>query len=132
MTAPTLANRLRVMLASLASRSAAGWEEPTAECTMGNGGKQEVRNDGGFSVWEVLFLVSLLLNTVLVTLAFAWRYRRSPEEKRLAEATSQTRERAKSGRNVSAQSQTTYAMNRAQPRFIPLADHAHGAWVESA
>ena len=34
------------------------------------------------------------------------------------------------GTSVMTQSQTTYAWHRESPRFIPLAERAHGAWRE--
>ena len=35
-------------------------------------------------------------------------------------------------RSAMTQSQTTYALEREQPRFIPLADSKHGCWIEAS
>ena len=85
----------------------------------------EVEEQNGFSFWETVLVGSLLLNVVLVAVLFLGSECSRSSLRSLEVAPVKT----KVGRTVATQSQTTYAMHRAQARFVPLQDYAQGAWV---
>ena len=73
-------------------------------------------------MWPMFIMMSVTILTGLGTVGFATRGRRA------LPGSSVTKTVEITTRDVQTQSQVTYARERREPRFVPLADRENGAW----
>lgn len=76
----------------------------------------------GSSMWPMFIMMSVTILAGLGTVGFAMRGRGA------LPGSSVTKTVETTTRDVQTQSQVTYARERREPRFVPLADRENGAW----
>ena len=91
--------------------------------------------------WILVSLGCMIVTTVLITIRFIWQCRQSKEAKRevfVAQpypthepVVTNVRRRVQQ-RTISTQSPCTYTWHRTTPRFFPLTERQHGAWMDNA
>jgi hypothetical protein len=77
-------------------------------------------HNGFLSKLLVVLLVVLMVGIILGWKAHAWW---STGASRASNVMTESR-------NVKTQSQVRFGWGRAEPRFVPLVDHDHGAWLD--
>ena len=105
------------MMLAAAAPLAAGADDERGLCLGTTALQQQAAGGGGG--WQTTLMVILMC--ILVGVVLGWKLRGWFGDSKKDE---------KKSRSVKTQSQTRYAWDRAEPRFIPLTELMQGSWAE--